>query len=664
MIAFGPETCQDFALATQLEWLETNGLGGYASSTIVGANTRRYHGLLVAAQSPPAGRVHLLAKLEESLIVGGERFDLSCNQYPEIVFPEGHRYLEAFRLDPFPVFTYRVPGAVLEKSLFLAHGESTLVVFYRLAADRPVLLDVRPLISYRSFHNLARETDRLSHTIDDSGGRLRITPFGGMPSLLFVHGGTFHPEGYWYRSLEYVEEAYRGYDFHEDLYSHGWWRRLLEPGREVGLVVSTAEASEADAYRLRASERHRRAGILRAAGSAVAGNAGDLGRTLALAADQLLVTRRDALASVVAGYPWLPEAGREAAIALPGLAIATGRHREAREAIRNLLQLAANGLVPVSFSEDGEGEPSSFAAADVSLWVFVAVHEYLRETGDEPFVRSELASPLLAILHAYERGTLFGIEVGDDGLLDATAPGIPLTWMNAQVEDWVATERRGRAVEVCALWINALRIGAEVARIAGENAEAVRLESRAAQGRKSFRAAFWDASAGYLRDLVGDGSANGSLRPNQAIALGLPHPVLGAEESRRALRVIKEKLWTPRGLRTLAPDDAHYRGRCIGDVWLREGAVHQGTVWPWLLGPYLRAVARTLGHDAARTEAAPTLAFLGSHLREAGLGTVSEIFDGDPPHTPRGAPASALSVAELVRVVRDFGKDARAGSAG
>lgn len=650
MISFGPETCKDFALATKLEWLETNGIGGYASSTIVLANTRRYHGLLVAATNPPVGRVVLLSKLEEILTLGGERFDLSSNQYADIVYPEGHRFLEGFRLDPYPVLTYRVPGAVVEKSLFLAHGENTLVVFYRLTGDRPALLEVRPLVAYRSFHDLSKETERIRREAVDSGGLLRIEPFSGLPPLLVAHGGTFHPDGYWYRNFEYVEEAYRGYEFREDLFSHGSWQRVLEPGREVAVVVSTEAATEADAYRLRAMERERRARAERAAG-----RLGSAGAALARAADHLLVTRRDGASTALSGYPWLSEGGREAAIALPGIAIATGRHDAAREAILHLLRHAERGLVPVAFSEDGDGGPSSRASVDASLWVFVAVHEYLEATRDDAYVRAEMAAPLLEILDWYREGTSFGIRAGADGLLGTDAPGIPLTWMNAQVGSWVATERRGTAVEVQALWVNALRIGAEVARVAGRSMLAEDLDEAADRARAAFRHTFWNEERGFLRDVAGAGDGEGSLRPNQAIALGLPFPVLGDEEARRALAAVRARLVVPCGLRTLPPDDPRYRARYVGDAWLREGAAHQGTVWPWLLGPYLRAIARHEGRGAAESEADGSLRWLARHLREAGLGGVSEICDGDPPHTPRGAIASALSAGEMLRILRDFG---------
>jgi predicted glycogen debranching enzyme len=647
VIAFGPETCRDYSAATRLEWLETNGVGGYASSTICLANTRRYHGLLVAALQPPGKRVLLLAKLEDSLIVGQERFELSANQYHETVHPEGHRHLDGFRLDPFPIFTYRVPGALLEKSLLLVHGENTLLVFYRLTGYRPAFLEVRPLIAFRPFHELSLESEAISARAESSGGVLRIDPLAGMPALYVAHGGSFRPDGYWYRGFEYVEEAYRGYGFREDLFSHGASTRLLEPGHEAVLVVSTRDPSEIDPAEERARELERRERV-----TAAAGMAGEIGGSLSLAADQLLVRRRGGAASVLVGYPWFPEAGREAAIALPGLAIATGRFDEARDVMRNLLAQADGAFLPVAFSEDGDGGPSSHAGVDPALWLFVAVHEYLRATGDDLFVRTEIAGPLLDMLEAYAEGTSFGVGATPDGLLRAAAPGIPLTWMNSRVETWVATERGGTPVEVEALWINALLIGAEIARIAGRDAEARALEGRAERARAAFAATFWDKRAGYLRDAGGD-PPDASLRPNQVIALGLPHAVLGDEESRRALRVVRDKLWTRCGLRTLASADPRYRGRYVGDTWLREGAYHQGTVWPWLLGPYIRAVARIEGRRAALVAARPSLDFLISHLSQSGLGTVSEIFDGDPPHTPRGGIASCLSIAEFIRIAKE-----------
>lgn len=650
MIAFGPETCRDFVASTRLEWLETNGIGGYASSTICLANTRRYHGLLVAALQPPGKRILLLAKLEESLIVGQERYELSANRYHETVHPEGHKHLDGFRLDPFPIFTYRVPGALLEKSLLLVRGENTLIVFYRLTGYRPAFLEVRPLIAFRPFHDLSLENDRISHAVEDSGGVLRIDPVAGLPPLFFAHGGSFRPDGYWYRGFEYVEEAYRGYDFREDLFSHGTWTRLLEPGCEVALVASTADPRAIDPFAVRARETERRERTISAVG------VGETGRALALAADQIIVRRRSGTSSLVVGYPWFPEAGREAAIALPGLAIATGRFAEAREVVLNLLAHAEKSLLPVAFNEDGDGGPSSHDGADTSLWLFVAVHEYLKATGDDAFVRKEIAATLLDMLRAHIEGIPLGIAMAPDGLLTAASPGVPLTWMNARVNSWVATERAGKPVELEALWINALRIGAEVARIADRPTEASEFERLAERGRAAFEKEFWDPRLGYLRDAAGEGP-DVSLRPNQVIALGLPHPVLGDDETRRVLRIVREKLWATCGLRTLASADPRYRGRYVGDTWLREGAYHQGTVWPWLLGPYVRAVARVDGRRAARIAARPSLEFLRDHLAQAGIGTVSEICDGDPPHTPRGGIASSLSIAEFIRIVKEVEGD-------
>ena len=650
MIEFGAEICRDFKAATKREWLETNGIGGYASSTIIGTNTRRYHGCLVVARTPPASRAVLLAKLDESLILRGDRFDLHTNQYSDAIQPSGHQYLERVRLDPYPIFTYRVPGGLLEKSLFLVHGEHTLVVIYRFSGEAPALIEVRPLIAYRSFHELAHENESLSRVPDDRGGVLALTPFAGMPPLSIAHGGTFRSEGYWYKSFEYVEEAFRGYSFREDLYSYGSWTRTLEPGREVALVVSTADAASMDALRLRDLERARRADV--AAGAVAVGGPPEIARPLCLAADQFIVRGRDQHTGVLGGYPWFPEGARDAAIALPGLTLATGRYAYARDVIRHLLLQVDGALLPATFLEERDGNATPPPCVDAILWLIVAVHEYLLATDDRAFVASEVAAPLVSALDTLRRGAAAHARVDDDGLLRIDGAGVPMTWMNARVGDWIATERAGKPVEVCALWVNALAIGSELAAIAGDRAHKESLATEAERARGAFEAAFWDGSAGFLRDTVGGGGTAGcALRPNQVIALGLPHPVLGAAESRRALDVVRAKLWTSVGVRTLSPDDPQYRGRYVGDTWLREKAYHQGSAWPWLFGAYVRARVRLDGASAG-AHVRECVAFLEAHVRDAGVGTVSELFDGDAPHTPRGAIASAISVAECLRALQ------------
>jgi predicted glycogen debranching enzyme len=653
MIEFGAEICRDFKAATKKEWLETNGIGGYASSTIILTNTRRYHGCLVVARTPPASRAVLLAKLDESLILRGDRFDLHTNQYSDAIQPAGHQYLERVRLDPYPIFTYRVPGGLLEKSLFLVHGEHTLVVIYRFSGEAPALIEVRPLVAYRGFHDLAHENESLNRVPDDRGGVLVLTPFAGMPPLSIAHGGTFRSEGYWYKSFEYVEEAFRGYSFREDLYSYGAWTRTLEPGREVALVVSTADAASMDALRLREVERARRAEIAAgaAAASSASGAAPELAQTLRLAADQFIVRGSDKLTAVLGGYPWFPEGARDAAIALPGLTLATGRYAYARDVIRHLLMRIEGGLLPASFLEERDGGAPPPPSVDSILWLIVAVHEYLRATDDRAFVANEVAAPIVSALDALRHGSTPRARVDGDGLLVIDGAGTPLTWMNARVGDWVATERAGMPVEVCALWVNALAIGSELAAIAGERDQVAALGAESERARAAFERAFWDENTGFLRDTVGgDASTGGALRPNQIIALGLPHPVLGAAESRRALETVRAKLWTPFGIRTLSPDDSQYRGRYIGDTWLREKAYHQGSAWPWLFGAYVRACLRVEG-AAGAAHARECVSFLEAHVRDAGIGTVSELFDGDAPHSPRGAIASAIGVAECLRAL-------------
>lgn len=651
VIQFGPEICHDFTVASKKEWLETNGIGGYASSSIVSTNTRRYHGLLVVARTPPCGRALLLAKLDESLILRGGRYDLHTNQYPEIVYPHGHQYLESFRLDPFPVWTYRVPGGLLEKSLFLVHGEHTLVVIYRLSGETSALLEARPLFAYRAFHDLAHENESLNRVPNDAGSTLVVTPFAGMPAISFAHGGTFRSEGYWYKNFEYVEEAYRGYSFREDLYAYGSWTRNLHPGKEVALVVSTADAASMDAFLLRERERARREAL--AGGAAATAGSGVRAPELRAAADQFLVRRQDQLGSVIAGYPWYAEGSRDSAIALPGLTLTTRRFAEARDIIRRLLLHLEAGFLPASFLEEGDAGAARPPAVDTTLWLVVAVHEYLRATSDRAFVKDEVAAPLLNAIALLRDGGARGVRCDDDGLLLVEPCGAPMTWMNGRVGDWLATERAGKAVEVAALWVNALAIAAELAEVAGHRDQEEAYVVASARARAGFEKAFWNPAAGYLRDTVRAGVDDTALRPNQVIALGLPHAVLGEAESRRALSIVREKLWTPFGLRSLAADDPLYRGKYVGDAWLREKAYHQGSVWPWLLGPYARAWLRVDG-PAAAAALLPSFEFIDAHLLDAGVGSISELFDGDAPHAARGAFASAAAVAECLRATAEL----------
>jgi predicted glycogen debranching enzyme len=643
--------CGDFDRATSYEWLETNGLGGWASATIVGAHTRRYHGLLVAATRPPVGRMVLLSRLDETITVDGASWDLSCNQYPGAVHPRGFEHLESFRRGVFPVFEYAVGGSVrLRKTVAAVDGEPTVLVLYELlAAPGPVRLELRPFFAGRDYHSLGHANESVHREGAFAASMLAYRSYDGLPEVfLHVPGSVWTPAPDWYRNFQYARERERGLDFQEDLFTPGIFSVELAPGDRLGVIASTADPSGRDAFALLAAEQARRQALLDPFG-----NADPFCVALAAAADQFIVRRGEGLHTVIAGYPWFPDWGRDTMIALPGLCLTTRRFDDAKGILRAFARSVSQGMIPNRFPDSGE-EPE-YNTVDATLWLFVAVWRYLQKTSDETFVLGELLPALEDVLAWHRRGTRHGIHEDADGLLAAGDPGWQLTWMDAKVGDQVITPRAGKPVEIQALWANAQWVLARLLELAGRVAEAADLDRRALEARYRFVDLFWNESAGWLYDVIDGEERDASLRPNQLIALALPFPLLDDDRASRILAVIEAKLLTPVGLRTLSPDDPRYRPVCTGGPWERDSAYHQGTVWPWLLGPYITALVRLRGDEGRRQER-ERLAGLRAHLGDAGIGSISEIFDGDPPHTPRGCTAQAWSVGEVLRAaVEDLG---------
>jgi len=641
-LRLGPDVLRDLSRASLREWIHTDGLGGYASSTVVGLNTRRYHGLLVAATRPPVGRMVLLSKLEDTLSVGGRRYELGTNAYPGAVHPRGFEHAVSFELDPLPTLMWEVEGGVLSRTVCRVHDEPITTVAYRYDGPGSPVLEVRPLLAYRDYHGLQRENAGVRRAAEREGGDLVLRPYEDCPPLrLRMPGATFTPDGLWYRAFEYERERERGLDFREDLFSPGVLRVELLSGRAVHVLASAGGLlAGADPERLMAAERRR----LRICGGGGEGALPELRR----AADAFIVRRGPAGRTIIAGYHWFADWGRDSMIALPGLCLATGRSDDARAILGEYARHVDGGMIPNRFP-DGGGEPE-YNSVDAALWLVVAVGRYLEATSDAGFVRMRMADPVAAILDGYRAGTRHGIRVTADGLLTQGEEGLQLTWMDARVGEQVVTPRRGQPVEIQALWYNALLIGAEMAREAGEPARAREWSALAGRARESFLKAFWSEEHGYLADLVADdGQADFSLRPNQLYALGLPHVLLPRDRALRVLDAVKRHLLTPVGLRTLSPEHPAYRGRYAGGPAERDAAYHQGTVWPYLAGAYFDAVTRVHG-EAGKAEAREWLDGFAAHLEEAGLGTVSEVFDGDAPHAPGGAIAQAWSVGEILRV--------------
>lgn len=647
------EITQDFERALGVEWLETNGLGGWAGTTVAGAHSRRYHGLLVAATRPPAGRTVLLSRLDETLHVEGATYDLGCNLFPGTVAPRGFEYLASFNQDLFPQFTFEVGGVRLQKTVAAVDGENTTLVLYEvLEAPGPFILSLRPFLAARDLHTLRSASDVLSQEVSFEDGILALHPYPEAPEVFVqVPGADFRANPQWWYGFEYERDRQRGFDFQEDLWTPGLFGRELAPGDRLGIVISTEDPRGRDAFALFDRERKRREKILKSLPVQ-----DDFARSLALAADSFLVRRGTSQRAVVAGYPWFSERSRDTMIALPGLCLVTGRFEDAKKILRAFAKSVSQGMLPDHLPE--KGEEASYTSADASLWMFVAAWKYLQATGDEEFVREALLPALRKVVHWYDKGTRHGIKATEDGLLATGDGGVALTWMDGRIGDRPVTPRQGKAVEVNALWANALAILAELEARVGDPEEAKRFSPRAKRVQKQFAEAFWNEEGGFLYDAIG-GEPDASLRPNQIFALSLPFPLLPKPKAARVLAAVEEKLATPVGLRTLSPDHPDYHAAYEGDPMAREGAYHQGTVWTWLLGPYLTALVRVHG-AAGRKKALGILRELQPRLAEAGIGSLPEVFDAEAPHSPRGCFARAWSVAEVLRAsVEDLQAPAR-----
>lgn len=676
-----PVLGQTLAQALEREWLVTDGLGGYASGTVPGIATRRYHGLLVAPLTPPLGRTVLLAKLEETWECGEQRHDLSANEFHDgTIYPHGYERLVDFGLAAgLPVWRFAAGDSVVEKRVWMERGQSTTYISYTLHGGRPGTLYLSPLCAFRDFHH---------ETIGSIDWHFGIEPLAdgcGLTVRAFAGATPYHllglpPDGrrwvlggqpgWWWR-FAHRQERERGLDFLEDLFCAGTVTCDLHPGETLLLAATIHDPQR---VRVALAEQRLRAPTpavaipLVAASGGVALPAPEFVAQLQRAAHQFLVARDvpaetprlDAQGvpearTVLAGYHWFGDWGRDTMIALPGLALATGRHAEARAILRAFAHYVDRGMLPNRFPDSGSplGD-GDYNTLDATLWYFHAVDAVDRLTAAPPGAEGpdDLVAQVYPILREvvdwHVRGTRFGIRVDPaDGLVRADDP--QLTWMDAKVGDWVVTPRGGKPVEIAALWHHALALmvqwGARLGRPTAEVADLRALREKAATG---IREQFWCDPGGHLFDIV-DGPAghDPSLRPNQIIAASLADFPISAEQRRMVVDLVAQRLWTPRGLRTLSPSHPRYAGKYGGDTWRRDGAYHQGTVWPWLLGPFVDAHLLVYGdRAAARAYVAP----LADHLLADGcVGSISEIFDGDAPHAARGCIAQAWSISEVYR---------------
>lgn len=629
------------------EWLEADGLGGFASGTVSGIRARRYHALLLTATTPPAGRMALVNGFDAWIETPRGVFAISAQRYaPDVVHPDGIARLESFMPEPWPRWTWRIDDDLrIEQEIFVPHGKSAVFVAWKILGQTngPVTLTARPFLSIRDFHGMQHENGAFNFAPSESFEHVVWHPYQGAPAVVARANGQYRHEPVWYRNFLYAEEAERGLDATEDLASPGIFQWNLTAKPAVWLFtpadqrLNHLESTEELYVMNRRTELARREGFP---------------TSLHRAADAYFVKRGSGL-SLIAGYPWFGDWGRDTFIALRGLCLATGRLEEARDILLEWADVVSKGMLPNRFPD--RGQTPEFNSVDASLWYVIAVHDYIRaaETGrPDSFIADchtlKLREAVLQILSGYYRGTRFGIRADEDGLLACGQPGSQLTWMDAKIGDWVVTPRIGKPVEIQALWINALAIGMRF------SSEWDPLFDRA---RDSFAAKFWNESAGALFDVVDcdhqRGTNDATIRPNQIFAVGgLPFPLMEGERAQRLVRLVEERLVTPLGLRSLEPGTPGYAPRYEGGVWQRDNTYHQGTVWPWLVGPFVEAWLRVKGetHDAKAEARSRFLQPLHEHLSAAGLGHISEIADAESPHTPRGCPFQAWSLGELLRL--------------
>ena len=650
------------------EWLEADGLGGFASGTSTGIRTRRYHALLLSATTPPTGRLVLVNGFDAWVETAAGTFMLSSQCYaPEVIGGDGAQRIEAFGSEPWPHWIYKLPdGTRIELELFAVHGDPMTCLSWKVFGPRKdVKLFVRPFLSGRDYHALHKSNPAFCFDAAISSNRVSWKPYPGVPSVAALTNGNYTHQPQWYYNFLYSEERDRGLDCEEDLATPGIFEWNLAMGTAAMVLTTRAHAAAnlpASVKPLellnerRDRERQRRERFA---------------SRLQAAADAYIVKRGEGK-TIIAGYPWFTDWGRDTLIALRGLCLATGRLDVARDILLAWAATVSEGMLPNRFPDQG-GQPE-FNSVDASLWFIIAVHEYLAARGsrrEEPLtsprisdhVSTALANQSLltsagerlillaaveSILDGYNKGTRYGIRADSDGLLACGVPGTQLTWMDAKVGDWVVTPRIGKPVEVQALWLNALKIASQFSPRWTEAFE---------RGLASFRGRFWNDARGCLYDVVDcnhkPGVVDATFRPNQILAVGgLPYSLLENEQALRVVAAVEARLWVPLGLRSLAPGEPGYTSHYAGGVRERDGAYHQGTVWPWLIGPFVEAWVRVRGNsnEAKREARGKFLAPILAHLEEAGLGHISEIADAELAYTPRGCPFQAWSVGEALRL--------------
>src|SRR5262245_5135020 len=646
------EDCRNLDRALSLEWLETNDRGGFSSGTVAGANTRRYHALLSTARKPPCERVVLVNHLEEWLEIDGQAIPLTTNLYPGAVHPVGYEHCIEFSTTPWPTWTFDCNGTRVQREILSIHGRDIVMVRWKLFGKKPssAALRVRPKLTGRDYHGAHHENGSLTTEAQVGHGMVLWHWYPGLPPLRAFHSGGYRHDPTWFRHIQFPVEQQRGLGAEEDWWSPGEFTFDLEFESTKTLALTREIIDRLDVVVLAKREKSRRDAV-RKATQADDSLVGEL-----WCAAEVFLSERGPNQTVIAGYPWFADWGRDTFISLPGLCLVTGRLDLAWQIIACFAAHVSEGMVPNRFPDTGE--QADYNTIDASLWFIHAIDRYLAVSRDEARVREAAWPAVKQILDGYRRGTRYGIRMGEDGLISGGVPGEQLTWMDARLGDWVVTPRHGKPVEIQALWVRALEVGETLARRFGETDYADRCRIDRHHAVTSFRKRFWYEPGGYLYDVIDGPEGNdASLRPNQLYAISLVDDLVPRDRAQQILRLVHDQLLTPVGLRTLAPTDSRYRARYEGGVLERDGAYHQGTVWPFLLGPFVTAWIKVHGKKAAAlNQARSFLDGVGEHLKEGCIGQVSEIFDAEAPYTPRGCYAQAWSVAEPLRaLIEDLG---------
>lgn len=631
------------------EWLVSNGLGGFACGTVAGAVARRYHAFLCAAPNGPQERFVLVTKIEETLEIGDEVFELGANFWTNSCSPRGDLLIESFSLDPFPRWIYRVQtqsGPVrIQKTVWMPDDQNTSLARYELLSGETanVTLRVRPFLAPRNYHSSQHANSDFNTSPIQAQGAVSFQPYPALPAIHFAFEGEFCPGGSWYFGFEWPLERERGLDSGEDAYSPGFFLLVLEKDKPADFSASVNEGSLSQLGATLESATGRRAGLIEHR------EWQDTENRLKLAADQFLVKRTDGLYTVLAGYPWFTDWGRDTMIALPGLCLSTGRFDVAASILKAFAGAMDKGMIPNRFPEGNE--TPDYNTVDATLWMFHALAAYARASGDFDTVKG-LYPQLVESIDWHLAGTRYGIKADDDdGLLSAGDANTQLTWMDAKIGNTAFTPRWGKAVEIQALWYGALVETAGFARRFDDSNTSGICTEWARKVAGSFADSFWNAEEGCLFDCINAAGRDGAVRPNQIFAVSLPHRLLSGAQETSVVAAVAADLLTPHGLRSLSPRDSRFRGRYEGDQWARDSAYHQGTVWAWPVGGFLEAFLRVnSANGESKSQVRAWLAPLIAHLDEAGLGTISEIFDGDSPNAPRGCFAQAWSVSEVLRL--------------